>query len=223
MSGWCSGGPGGSSPGPRKVSLVEDDVHLGEELRDGVVDRDRAEVQLGAQLAELLLERAVADDRHRRGVAQAVGDRRLVVLDLLAQRVELGGLEGRLGGGEAAVGAEDLAGLGRVDQEVDERRRRLGVLGLGRDRVQHRRLQVEVLRALLRDRRSDEAELGVALAEVGEVARTEVVPRELARGERGVEGALGDDLLDALLRNADAVADRRAPDSQKASAAPRSP
>src|SRR5690606_22906268 len=99
---------------PTVVSLTEGGVHLGEELLDGRVDRDGAVAELLPALAELLLERSVADDRHGRGVAQAVGDRLLVVLDLLAEFVELCRLEGRGGRRQAAVRAEDLARFLRV-------------------------------------------------------------------------------------------------------------
>ena len=105
-------GPDGARSGPRKPAYWLRTTSISEKncaTASSTVMVPKFELR--AELAELLLERAVADDRHRRGVAQAVGDRRLVVLDLLAQRVELGGRQRRLGGRQAAVGAEDLTGL----------------------------------------------------------------------------------------------------------------
>src|SRR5690606_2812373 len=89
-------GERGGAP-PTVVSLTEGGVRLRGDLLDGRADSDGAVAELLPALAELLLERSAADDRHGRGVAQAVGDRLLVVLDLLAEFVELCRLEGRGG------------------------------------------------------------------------------------------------------------------------------
>src|SRR5690606_28993884 len=70
------------------VLTVEDDLQFTEELGHRVLDGCRPEPELLTQLAELLLDRTVADDRHRRRVPEPVSDRRLVVEDLLRQRVE---------------------------------------------------------------------------------------------------------------------------------------
>ena len=87
--------------------------------------------------------------------------------------------------------------------------------------MQHRGLQVEVLRAFLGDGRGDEAELGVLGAQVAQVAGAEVVPRQLARGERGVEARDGVDLLEALLRDRRGVADVLALLPERGEVAPR--
>src|SRR5262245_36904218 len=104
------------------ISLVQDDLKLAEALVDRVLDGDRPQAELLTELAELLFDRSVPDDRDRRRVAEAVRDRGLVVEDLLRQRVELDPGQVRRRGGQTAVGAEGGAGLLAVEQEVHQQR-----------------------------------------------------------------------------------------------------
>src|SRR5690606_13587336 len=121
----------------------------GEPLLGELLGRDVAVGQLLAEALELDLDDAVALAGQRGVGGDALRDVVLVADDLVVDRalLDLHGVALLRDGGDALRGAEDLAHLGVVDEEVDERGGGVGLLRGGRRRQQHRRLP-ELRRAL---------------------------------------------------------------------------